>query len=287
MKLSTILLTLSVVFLVSTLTAKPSLIVITNLEKMVAIKAVDDVNVAKGLSRLGRTFLPTLQSQLQATKAYQLVNRNDFSTLLKEIDFNASGLVGEPIAKKFKLQGADLIMIVEYIDVEYLANKRVFELTDTTEETITLNATISVKILNTSTAIVEQALPVVEVNLIQVNSQIRVGDKVSSSNLWSKAGSQLATKLVKSLLSVGSPAKVLAVNGKQVLVNKGALFGFEKGLKVKFYVLQKIIDEESGDVFTNEVPVGFGKVVRGDDRKCFVEVGEDLGIAKGCIVQGE
>jgi hypothetical protein len=267
--------------------AKQSMIVITNLEKMVAIKAVDDVKIAKGLDRLGRTFLPTLESQLQASRHYQLVDRHSFTDLLKEVDFNDSGLVGEPLAKKFKIQGANLMMLVEYLDVEYVSNKRSFELTGTTEETVSLNASVAVKILNTSTAIIEQSLPTVEVSLLQVNSQVLAGEDVPSHSIWTKAGRELAAKVAKSLSSVGSPAKVLAVNGKQVLVNKGEIGGFTKGMNVKFYAMEKVVDDDSGDVFVNEVPVGFGKVVRGDSRKCFIEVAEDLGISKGCIVRGE
>lgn len=287
MKTLTLFFTLTLICLTSNSQAKQSLIVISNLEKMVAIKAVDDVTVAKGLDRLGRTFLPTLESRLQVSREYQLVDRNNFSTLLKEIDFNASGLVGDQVAKKFKLQGAGFIMLVEFLDVEFIANKREFELTGSTEESISLDASVSVKILNTSTAIVEQALPVIEVSLIQYNNQVRSGDKVASHGIWSKAGTQLATKVVKALSSTGSPAKVLAVNGKQVLVNKGSIHGFKKDLDVRFYAMEKVTDDDTGEVFVNEVPIGRGKVLRGDARKCFIEISEDLGVAKGCVVRGE
>jgi len=287
MKNFTVLLTLASVCFMSTLQAKSSLIVVSNLEKMVAIKAVDDVEIAKGLDRLGRTFLPSLESKLQGTREYQLVDRNNFSALLKEIDFNDSGLVGDQVAKKFKLKGAGFIMLVKFLDVEYVANKRAFELTGTTEESISLDASVSVKILNTSTATVEQALPVIEVSLTQYNNQVRSGDQVASHKIWSKAGSQLATKVVEALAASGSPAKVLAVNGNQVLVNKGSNSGFKKGLQVRFYAMKKVTDDETGEVFVNEVPIGRGKVLRGDVRKCFIEVSEDLGIAKGCLVRGD
>jgi hypothetical protein len=191
------------------------------------------------------------------------------------------------LAKKFKVHGASLMMLIEYLDVEYVANKRGFKLTGTTEETVSLNASVAVKILNTSTAIIEQSLPAIEVSLIQVNSQVLAGEAILSQSIWEKAGRELATKVSKSLSSICSPAKVLAVNGKQILVNKGKVGGFKKGMNVKFYAMENVIDDDSGEVFVNEVPIGFGKVIRGDSRKCFVEVAEDLGIAKGCIVRGE
>ncbi|MCK5834228.1 MAG: hypothetical protein KAG98_00670 [Lentisphaeria bacterium] len=286
MKASTLLSVCLLLSIVSTVHAKQSLIVISNLEKMVAIKAVDDVKVAKGLRRLGNSLLPNLESKLQASKEYQLVDRKNFTALLKEVDFNDSGLVADQVAKKFELQGAAVMMIVEFLDVEYIANKREFELTNTTEEHIVLDASVSVKVLNTSTGVVEFALPVIAVNLIEQNNQVRVGDQVIANRIWSKAGTELSKKIIKSLSSAGRPAKVLAVNGSQVLVNKGSLAGFEKDVKVKFYAMEKIVDEDSGEVFINEVPVGSGKVIRGDSRKCFVEVDENLGIAKGCVVRG-
>jgi len=111
------------------------------------------------------------------------------------------------------------------------------------------------------------------------------GAKVSDRVLAALA-KDMAQALARQATAYIRPAKVLAVTGKQILINQGANAGFSPGTMVEILATQEIIDEDTGESFLNEVPVGTGKVSRSDARKSFAILeGEDLGIAKGCIAR--
>ena len=55
---------------------------------------------------------------------------------------------------------------------------------------------------------------------------------------------------------------------------------------MEVYAVQEVKDEDSGEVFRNEIPVGNAQIVRSDAKQSFGMIeGEDTGIAKGCVVK--
>ncbi|MDP8236500.1 MAG: hypothetical protein P9M08_08950, partial [Candidatus Erginobacter occultus] len=95
-----------------------------------------------------------------------------------------------------------------------------------------------------------------------------------------------AARLSQEAVATLRPAKILAITGDQVMLNRGAEAGFVPGTPVEIFAYQSIVDEDTGEVYRNEIPVGRATVRRGDKRQSFAEIGgEDLGIAVGCIVK--
>ena len=84
----------------------------------------------------------------------------------------------------------------------------------------------------------------------------------------------------------GCSPRGLAVTGQQVLINRGTPAGFKEGMQVDFFAFEEIKDEDSGETFRNEVPVGKGSVTRADQKQSYAVIeGNNLGVAKGCIVK--
>lgn len=99
-------------------------------------------------------------------------------------------------------------------------------------------------------------------------------------------GKEMAEALARQATAYIRPAKVLAVTGKQILINQGTGAGFQAGTEVALFATQKIVDEDTGETFMNDVQVGKAKVSRSDARQSFAILeGEDLGVAKGCIAR--
>jgi hypothetical protein len=70
------------------------------------------------------------------------------------------------------------------------------------------------------------------------------------------------------------------------MFNRGSEAGFNKGDTVEIYAVQNVKDEENGETYQNEVPVGQAVIERLDKRQSFAMLsGDNLGIDKGCIVR--
>ena len=96
----------------------------------------------------------------------------------------------------------------------------------------------------------------------------------------------MANQLSQKVVALLRPAKILAVTGKQIMINRGTEAGFQAGCKVEVYATQDTTDPDTGEIFRNEVPMGKALVVRADPKQSFAMIdGEDNGIAKGCVVK--
>ncbi len=265
----------------------PALVIKNNFKEMAAVKLLSSATEAKGVKVMGSSFETSLTHLLQSSNLFKVVERKQIEEFLEEIDFNESGVVGEKATEKLAMKGANYMMFVTLNGADFSAEKQAYAAINRRDETLILVAEMGVKILNVSSGVIEYSLPLLKVELAQESKQLRPGQAGKKNDIWSDAGVALARSVINELASTVKPAKVLAVNGAQLLVNQGSTTGFALGVKVKVYASEKIVDEDSGEVFMNEVEIGSGVVKRGDHRKCFIKVSEDLGIAKGCVVRIE
>ncbi len=266
---------------------KEILITVNNFENAIVQKKVTNRVEAKGLEVFAGSFESNLESFIQASRLYQLVDRSQLKDLLTESDFNESGMIGTKATKKFAMQGAGKILFVELKNVEFSTNSQTYNLTNKRDEDNTLILSVAGKVIDITTTKVDYVLPVLRVSLNQSNNQLRKGEKTSTSNIWQDAAEKLAKDMARVLARAIRPAKILAVNGKQVMINQGSTTGFVPGVLVTVYATEVIEDEDTGEQFLNEIPVGTGSVVRGDARKCYIVLTEDLGVVKGCIARNE
>ena len=97
----------------------------------------------------------------------------------------------------------------------------------------------------------------------------------------------MADRAARRFVDVIYPAKILAVRGKVVTINRGDGTGIEKGQTWDVYALgEEMVDPDSGEVLgAEEVNVGKVKISRITPKFSQATVIEDFGIEKLQIVR--
>lgn len=225
---------------------------------------------------------------LNATRVFQLVERKRKGDIELEqgLAFVAVDPDDKNMAQAGKMAGAKFAFLPQ-IDafedrsetVEYQAigraalNRRIF-----------LSAIVQV--VDTTTGKLLPDSPSIQLTKVETIEGVRSGQAAGSDQAIVELTREMAQKLSQELISLLRPAKVLSITGRQVLINRGSEAGFSKDDIVEIYATQSVKDEDTGETFQNEVPVGTAKVVRLDKRQSFANIfGEDLGVAKGCVVR--
>lgn len=257
-----------------------------------ATVGVAPVEVSKSVSAKGKLGMQdclasletNLEARFQQSGLFVVVDRKRLKDIRLEQDLNASGLVSDVQAKKYSLVGSKYIVFPKIDSYEAYNQVQNFPALERRDENVSVYMSVSAKIVDASTGVIFQSVPSIVIEDSQKVEKLRRDQKVVLSKLWSTVGRDAAQKLVERITTIVKPAKVLAKNGTQIMINRGSTTGFKVGKTVTIYATQKIIDE--GETFLNEVAVGEAVVARGDERKCFAMLkGEDLGVTKDCIVK--
>jgi hypothetical protein len=150
--------------------------------------------------------------------------------------------------------------------------------------TVWVSAVLSV--VDTTTGELLPESPSVKVKRSNSLEYARMGAGLGGDELISQVTKELAQKLAQEVVTLMRPAKVLTITGPQIMINRGTEAGFAAGSDVEFFATEDVKDEDTGEVFKNEISVGKGVIKRADAKQSFAEAkGENLGIAKGCVVK--
>lgn len=250
-----------------------------------ARKAGKELSLKRTAQSLDTQFI----SSLSSTRVFQIVERKRKADLEQEQGYSATAVdINEKDAAQLgKMAGAkyvllpqidgfeDMVDIQEYKDIERFSMRR------------KLYMSVTVTVVDTTTG---KYLPdVANVQLSReevVNNARNIKFLEGSDALNVELAKSMATSLCQEVVALIRPAKVLAITGKQVMINRGVPAGFKQGTEIEFFAFEEVKDEESGETFRNEVSVGKGTVSRSDTKQSYAKiVGTDLGVAKGCIVR--
>jgi len=143
-----------------------------------------------------------------------------------------------------------------------------------------------VQITETATGKILPDSPAIQLKMQEDIANVSREEAVGTDQLLVNLAREMAKKLSQEAVARLRPAKVLAVTGKQVLINRGSEVGFVKGDLVEIYAVQNVKDDDTGALFSQEVPVGQAIISRVDRTQSYANItGEDLGIIKGCTVR--
>jgi len=240
-----------------------------------------------------KRFADVLQSQLihalSATRVFQLVERSRKDVL--ELEQAFADVAVDPddaaLARAGRMTGARFVLLprVDGFDnrVTMVEHKAIGRASSNRH----LFVSATVRVADTTTG---ELLPdVPSIQITKAESAALAADvqaAAPSDALVVTVGKEAAVALSQRVVLLLRPAKVLTVTGDQVLVNRGSEAGFYQQLSVEFYAAETVVDEDTGEKFLNEVPVGAGIIIRCDPKKSFARIeGENLGIAKGCVVR--
>ncbi len=249
------------------------------------VKRAEEQGRTTELQRMSDALESQFFAALSATRVFQLVERKPPENakggdVLEEgaivPDENSAARIG-------KQAGARFALLVRIDGFEYSAEPVHYEAINRSVLQRKLFLSALVQIVDTTSG---KLLPEAPGMQLTKNDESENSEMVGSDRAIVSLAKEMARILSQESVSFLRPAKVLSVNGKQLLINRGTETGLQKGDLVAIYVAQKVKDADSGEIFTDETPVGQAIITRLDKKQSFATItGEDLGIIKGTIVR--
>jgi curli biogenesis system outer membrane secretion channel CsgG len=243
------------------------------------------------LSELKRTF-NSLESQfisaLNATRVFQLVERSRKADIELEQGFAAVAVDpnDKNAAQTGKMAGAKFAFLPQIDGFEDRSETVDYQAIGRSSLSRKLFLSAVVQIVDTTTGKLLPDSPSIQLTKTEEVENARIGQASGSDEVIVALAKEMAKKLSQEVVALLRPAKVLTVTGKQVMFNRGSEAGFTKGDLVEIYAVQNVKDEDTGEVFRNEVPVGQAVINRIDKNQSYAAIsGDDMGITKGCVVR--
>jgi hypothetical protein len=239
------------------------------------------------LDRAAQSLETQFIQAVSATRVFQLVDRKRIAEIQAEQSFAAVAVdPNDPrAAQLLKMAGARWAFLPEIDGFQVRTDTVRFQVG---RESVTRKYFLSalVQIVDTTTGELLPDVPSIQLNEVETIAMAGAGQAQSSDAVLVGLARKLAARLSQEAVATLRPAKILAITGDQIMLNRGSEAGFVPGSPVEILAYQSIVDEDTGEVYRNEIPVGRATVRRGDKRQSFAEIsGEDLGIAVGCIVK--
>jgi Curli production assembly/transport component CsgG len=247
-----------------------------------------DADLQKVIDALDSQFVHSLT----ATRIFELVDRKRLDDLVTEQKFAAGNVDpnDKNIAQGAKMAGAKFVFQPEIFEFEDrttaaksstkkfgFINKSV---TTTKAAVRSIYLSVTVQITDTTSG---KILP--DAPIVSVDNSMLTGD-ATGGRLYVELANLAATRLAQNAVSLMRPPKVLDVTGDQIMINRGIESGFPVDTEIELYAIKEVKDEDSGETFRSEIPVGKAKIVRGDAKQSFATiVGDNLGIAAGCVAR--
>jgi len=240
------------------------------------------------LKRLFNSLETQFITSLNATRVFQLVERKRKADLELEQGFAAVSVDPDDknAAQSGKMAGAKFAFLPQIDGFEDKSDSVSYQAIGRSSMSRKIFLSVVVQIVDTTTGKLLPDSPSVQLTKNEELENVRLGQATGSDQVMVELAKEMAQKLSQEVVSLLRPAKVLTVTGKQVMFNRGTESGFEKGDLIEIYATQKIQDEDSGELFLNEIPVGQAIITRLDKKQSFASIeGENLGIIKGAIVR--
>lgn len=241
------------------------------------------------LKRVAESLETQFIHALNATRVFQIVERRRFTDIHEEQNFALSGMVenDKNAAQIGKMAGAKYAFLPQIDGFEDRSETPQYQQIGRSSMYRKLFLSVVVQVVDTTTGKVLPDSPSVQLNKTESFEMTRMGAGAPGGDqILVELAKEMASKLSQGVVSLLRPAKVLTVTGQQILINRGTEAGFNKGDLVEIYAFEEVKDEDTGETFRNEIPVGQARIVRTDAKQSFAVIeGDDPGISKGCVVK--
>jgi len=240
------------------------------------------------LRRLADSLETQFIASLNATRVFQLVERKRKADLEAEQDFAAEAVAPDDksAAQSGRMAGAKFAFLPQIDGFEDDAEPVYHAAIDRSAMSRKLFLSAVVQIVDTTSGKLLPDAPSIQLTKSEEVARSSSGQVTGSDQFIVALAREMAQKLSQEIVVLLRPAKVLSVSGRQIMFNRGTESGFEKGDLVEIYATQQVKDDDSGEVFMNETPVGQAIIIRLDKKQSFANIsGDDLGIIKGAVVR--
>jgi len=234
----------------------------------------------KELNRLVDDLNNQLEVAVSSTRIFQIIDRKHLKELTDEHRLSDPGLISDVIP------GAKYLIFPKL--TAYQLNKSVSQQNALNRQSssVIISATLLTKIVDPATGVALPDMVSITKSVTQNHDLSKSGTEVKVDMLVDSLAKQLSYETAWGLISMVRPPKVLAVAAGQVMINRGNNGGLTVGRIVKFYTVEQIKDDDTGETFDNETEIGSGEIIRSTLKQSYAKVlGENLGITKGCVVR--
>jgi curli biogenesis system outer membrane secretion channel CsgG len=234
---------------------------------------------ANSLMRVAEAIDGQLIDALNGTRKFEIIARSDLDALLEEGAFTGAGL---------QVGGSDYLLVPVIDDYQDLIERATFEGIGATAEKRKIRLGMVARIYDsTSGKLIESAnfqLDNKNMEKLLSNSS-RNGS--FSDELLRKIAEEMGGKIANRVVDVIYPARVIALTGPQVTINRGDGTGIRVGQAWAVYALgEEMIDPDTGESLgQSEVKVGTVTIDRVSPKFSTGTISENYGIAKGFVVR--
>lgn len=251
--------------------------------KSIQAKATENEN-GRELAQIIEALDTTLVNQINSSRKFDVVARKSaLSAIMDEQDLGQSGIVDPGSAARImEIAGAQYMVMTTVTDFNWGKQSKQFKRSNinVTSEAVVLNA--NVQIYDTTTG------KLLESNKFRGSNRgpANQGGVFEGSTLTAITD-HLAGEIVNGIVDVIYPAKVVAMFGSQVTLNRGEGTGVSVGQQWDVYALgEEIIDPDTGESLgADEIKIGQIEISRVNAKLSYAELIEDNGIEKGFILR--
>ncbi len=252
--------------------------------KEMAAKQSREVELNNVAESLETQFVNTLS----ATGVFQVIERKRKTDIELEQAFAAVAVNpnDKTAAKALQMVGVKYAFLPQIDGFEDITEVEAYSAVGRETKRRKLFLSAAAQIVNTSTGELLPDAPSVQLNKTVEVEMTRPGTIMASERAVIELAKEMAKELSWKSVALLRPAKVLAITGKEIFVNRGTEAGFNKGDLVEIYLTEDVKDTDTGVVYKKESPVGQATITRVDSRNSYAVItGENLGIAPNCIVK--
>ena len=237
------------------------------------------------LSRVSQSLETQFISAVSSTRVFQVVDRKRIAEIQREQAFAAVSVAKEA-AQIGQMTGAKYALLPEIDGFEIRTDVDEYQAIGRESKKITYFLSAAVQVVDTTTGELLPDAPSVQLSKAETIKMARKGGAQASDRLLVELAKEMAGRLSREVIGLLRPAKVLDVTGSQIMINRGEDAGFQVGKGVEIFAVKKVVDPDTGESFSNEIPVGEAKITRSDRKKSFAVLsGDNLGVSPGCIVK--
>ena len=244
------------------------------------------------LSRISQVMDGQLIDKIHNTRKFDVFSRSDLAKVLKEQEFANSGNVdvSDPnAAKAFMLGGIQYILTTSISDFQDHKETAYFEGLGETISKRTIRMGAVAKIYDTTTGkLLESANFQIDTGGHEEKNRFVTSSSGSSSDKFiQQLATEMADRIANRVVDTLYPARVLAVTGNQVTINRGDGAGIEVGQVWEIFALgEELIDPDTGESLgQEESSIGRVHIKRVNPKTSIGDAEENYGIQRLQVIR--
>jgi curli biogenesis system outer membrane secretion channel CsgG len=243
--------------------------------------AAKQAGTLNSLQRVAEAIDGQFINALNATRKFEISVRSDLDAMFEEASLGGNAV---------NVAGSDYIIVPVIDDFQDVVQRAVFGGIGEVVEKRKIRLGMVARIYDSSSGrLVEATSFQLDNKAIEQQLQSATSSGSFSDALLRQISELMAVKMANRVVDVIHPAKIIALTGKQVTINRGDGTGVLEGQEWEIFALgEEMIDPDTGESLgSSEVMVGLVRIQRITPRFSTAIIAEDYGIVKGAIARSK